>query len=173
MNVLITGGTGFLGRKLAEKLKFAYNITVIGRNKKIGQQLEAEKIKFLKIDLKDTEATIAACKNQDYVFHCAALSSPWGKYQDFYNANVIATQNIIKACQTHRVKRLIHVSTPSVYFDFSHRFNICEQNALAKIPVNHYIQSKSLIKLINKVYQSSLSDLAVFLVLEIQQFCQD
>ncbi len=163
MNILITGGTGFLGKKLAGKLKtFAYNITAIGRNQQIGQQLEAEEIKFLKIDLKDTEATIAACQNQDYIFHCAALSSPWGKYQDFYNANVIATQNIIKACQTHQVKRLIHVSTPSVYFDFSHRLNISEQNALAKTPANHYIQTKLLAEqAINHAHQQGLPVISI------------
>jgi nucleoside-diphosphate-sugar epimerase len=157
MNILIIGGTGFLGKKLAEKLKsLSHNITVIGRNSEIGQQLEAEKIKFLKIDIKDTEAIIAACRNQDYIFHCAALSSPWGKYQDFYNANVVGTQNIIEACQTHQIKRLIYVSTPSIYFDFSHQFNIPE-TALAKTPANAYIQTKLLAeKAINQAYQKGL-----------------
>jgi nucleoside-diphosphate-sugar epimerase len=162
MNILITGGTGFLGKKLAIKLKsLSYNITVIGRNQEIGQQLEAEKIKFLKIDLKDTETTIAACRNQDYVFHCAALSSPWGKYQDFYDANVIATQNIIKGCQIHQIKRLIHVSTPSIYFDFSHQLNISE-NALAKTPANAYIQTKLLAeKAINQAHQNGLPVISI------------
>lgn len=162
MNILISGGTGFLGRKLAQKLKsLAYNITTIGRNQKIGEQLEAQQIKFLKLDLQDSEATIAACQNQDYIFHCAALSSPWGKYQDFYNANVIATQNIIKACQTHQVKRLIYVSTPSIYFDFSHRLNITE-NALAKTPVNHYIQTKLLAEqAINHAHKQGLPVISI------------
>lgn len=143
MRVLITGGTGFLGRKLAEKCKsLSYHVTVIARNQEIGKQLESQGINFLKADLKDTETTITACKDQDYIFHCAALSSPWGKYQDFYNANVLGTQNIIQGCKVNNVKRLIYVSTPSVYFNFDHRLNILETDALATVPANAYVKTK-------------------------------
>lgn len=101
-----------------------YNVTVLGRNHIIGQQLESEGLQFLPIDLKDASAIIDACKEKYYVFHCGGLLSPWGKYQDFYNANVLGTRNIIQGCKTHKVKRLIDVSTSSVYFDFCHRLNI-------------------------------------------------
>ncbi|MEA5573718.1 NAD-dependent epimerase/dehydratase family protein [Calothrix sp. UHCC 0171] len=163
MNILITGGTGFLGRKLAEKLKsVSQNITVIGRNQEIGKQLETEGIRFLNLDLIDREATIKSCKKQDYIFHCAALSAPWGKYQDFYNANVVATKNIIQACQQQEVKRLIYVSTPSVYFDFTNRLNISENDTLAKIPANAYVQTKLLAETeIQQAYQQGLPVISI------------
>jgi nucleoside-diphosphate-sugar epimerase len=162
MNILITGGTGFLGKQLALKLSFhENNVTIIGRNETIGQQLETENIKFLKVDLRDKLAIIKACEGQDYVFHCGALSSPWGKYQDFYNTNVLGTQNIIQGCQTHNIKRLIYVSTSSVYFNFSHNFNILE-TADFPAPINAYAKTKQLAeKEINQAYQNGLPVISI------------
>ncbi|KAF3887521.1 MULTISPECIES: NAD-dependent epimerase/dehydratase family protein [Nostocales] len=145
MNILVTGGTGFLGQHLALRLQsLGHHVSVLGRNQKIGKQLEAEGFKFLPIDLRDKEATVTACQGQDSVFHCAALSSPWGKYRDFYDSNVVATRHIIQGCQEWGVKRLIHVSTPSIYFNFCHRFNIRENDPLPKIPANAYAETKLL-----------------------------
>ena len=157
MNVLVTGGTGFLGKQLALKLRsLSHNVTVLGRNQLIGQQLEAEDVRFLPVNLRDKEATVAACQGQDYVFHCGALSSPWGKYQDFYDTNVLGTRNIIQGCQIHSVKRLIYVSTSSVYFGFSHRFNIPE-NTPFPTPVNAYAKTKQLAEQeINQAHQYGL-----------------
>lgn len=144
MKILITGGTGFLGKQLVLKLKkFDYDITFLGRNQLIGQQLESENVRFLPVDLRDTEGIIKACQGQDYVFHCGALSSPWGKYQDFYDTNVLGTRNVIQGCQTHNIKRLIYVSTSSVYFDFCDRLNIPENTTLLT-SVNSYAKSKQL-----------------------------
>lgn len=157
MNVLVTGGTGFLGKQLAYRLQaIASNVTILGRNRDIGKQLEAEGFRFLPVDLKDKDATNAAGKGQDYVFHCGALSSPWGKYQDFYNANVLGTRHIIQGCQNHGVTRLIHVSTPSVYFNFSHHLNISENTTLPP-PVNAYAKTKQLAEQeINNAHQQGL-----------------
>ena len=158
MKVLVTGGTGFLGKRLAWKLKaLGYDVSVSGRNFTIGKELSNQGLQFLPVDLTETEPTIATCQGQDYVFHCAALCSPWGKYRYFYNANVLGTRNIIKGCQTHGVKRLIHVSTPSVCFNFSHRLNIAENEPLAKQPANNYAKTKLLAEAeINQAHQQGL-----------------
>ncbi|HLO85866.1 MAG TPA: NAD(P)-dependent oxidoreductase [Nostocaceae cyanobacterium] len=159
MKVLVTGGTGFLGKQLALRLKsLGYDVTILGRNQKIGQQLAAAGIKFLAVDLRDREKMIAACENQDYVFHCGALSSVWGKYQDFYDINVLGTRYIIQGCQTHHVKRLIYVSTSSIYFDFSHRLNISE-NTPFPVPVNFYAQSKQIAE--QEINQAAIDALPV------------
>lgn len=156
--VLVTGGTGFLGKQLAFKLQaLGYDVSVLGRNRFIGNQLSARGLQFLPVDLTNKEAIIAACKGQDYVFHCGALSSPWGKYQNFYNANVLGTRNIIRGCQTYGIQRLIHVSTPSVYFDFSHRLNISENDHLPSKLANHYAETKLLAEAeVNQAHQQGL-----------------
>ncbi|MBD2310731.1 NAD(P)-dependent oxidoreductase [Desertifilum sp. FACHB-1129] len=162
IKTLVTGGTGFLGKQLALRLhSLDYGVTVLGRNQKIGKQLESEGIIFLAIDLRDTAAVVAACHNQDYVFHCGALSSPWGKYQDFYDTNVLGTQNIIQGCKVHNIQRLIYVSTSSVYFDFCHHLNIPETLPLPN-PVNAYAKTKQLAEReINQAYQQGLPAISI------------
>lgn len=145
MRALVTGGTGFLGRKLAERLLgLGFEVTATGRNRAIGEALEAQGIRFQALDLADEPGMSAAIRGHDYVFHSGALSSPWGPYQAFHEANVIGTRNVARACIAHGVKRLIHVSTPSLYFDFTDRELIREDEPLPPHGVNAYAETKRL-----------------------------
>jgi nucleoside-diphosphate-sugar epimerase len=103
-------------------------------------------VKFIVRDLRDRDGIISDCKDQDCIFHCGALSSPWGREQDFYDINVVGTQNIISGCQIYNVGRLIYVSTSAVYFDYRDRLNIPEDMPLPS-PANAYAQSKQLAEL--------------------------
>lgn len=144
MNVLITGGTGFLGKRLALTLRsLGDQVTVLGRNQAIGQQLEAAGVRFIVADLRDASAIAAACRGQDCVFHCGALSSPWGRLRDFYEINVFGTRHLVQGCLTHQVARLVHVSTSAVYFTYADRFQISELYPLPK-PVGPYARTKQL-----------------------------
>lgn len=145
MKVLITGGTGFLGQALARRLHaMSYQVTVTGRKEAIGNKLAKEGIQFLKANLEDEGAMIQAVNEMDYVFHCGAFSSPWGDYEDFYQTNVIGTENVIEACMRHQVKRLIHVSTPSLYFGRKDRREVKEEDRLPDKFLNHYAETKYL-----------------------------
>jgi nucleoside-diphosphate-sugar epimerase len=159
MKVLVTGGTGFLGTALSFHLqKMGYDVTVLGRNPEICRQLEDNHFRVLRSDLIDSNKIINACENQNYVFHCGALSSPWGKYEDFYSANVVGTKNVVQGCMTHNVNRLIHVSTPSIYFDFTDKRNISESDVLPIKSVNSYAKTKRLAENeIDLAYQQGLS----------------
>jgi len=53
-------------------------------------------------------------------------------------------KNIILGWQSNGVKRLIHVSTPSVYFGFYHRLNRSQNSLLPKTPANFYAKTKLL-----------------------------
>ena len=74
------------------------------------------------------------------VVHCGALASPWGRDRDFHQANVVGTQNVVDACLRHGVRRLVHVSTPSVYTDGTDRRGVRESAALPP-PTNPYARS--------------------------------
>ncbi|MFC5406128.1 NAD-dependent epimerase/dehydratase family protein [Cohnella soli] len=140
---LITGATGFLGRETAIRLRdMGWKVTGVGRDEQIGRQLAGQGIPFFQADLRDAEEIDAACAGQDFVIHCAALSSPWGRYRDFYDTNVTGTANIVAGCLRHGVGRLVHVSTSSVYFDFTDRFHLTEQTALPHKPANAYAATK-------------------------------
>lgn len=145
MNVLITGATGFLGQRAAYRLNgLGYKVRALGRNEAVGKLLENRGIAFCKANLEDRDAVMEACAEMDYVFHCGALSAPWGKYDDFYQANVIGTRHVILGCQKHYIKRLVYISTPSLYFDFRDQLNISEIDHFPKRPCNHYAATKRL-----------------------------
>jgi len=147
-NTLVTGATGFLGGRLARKLRDAgHEVTAIGRNADAGEKLAAEGIRFEQVDLRDPDSTKAICKGIDTVFHCAAFSSPWGAYSDFYTQNVEATRHLLDGCIHHRIRRVVNVSTPSLYFTSKDRFNIREQEPLPARFVNAYASTKRLAEL--------------------------
>ncbi|MCC6260440.1 MAG: NAD-dependent epimerase/dehydratase family protein [Anaerolineales bacterium] len=162
MKALITGATGFLGGALTRRLhQLGWGVTGAGRNAKKLNQLEDEGIQALTLDLKEQANLIAACKDQEVVFHCAALPSPWGNYEKFYQANVIGTRNVIAACIENKVKRLVYVSTPSIYFDYNSRTNIKESDPLPE-PVSNYAATKLLAEEeIDKAFANGLAAITI------------
>jgi len=139
--VIVTGSTGCLGMALCRLLR-AQNIEVIGlgRNQKLGHILQKSGVEFQAISLSEKQKLKDLCKYADVIFHCAAMSSSWGKYSEFYETNVTGTSNIIHATPNHT--RLVHVSTPSVYFNFKSRHQIKESAELPKKSANAYIETK-------------------------------
>ena len=139
---IVTGATGFLGGELARELrKRGEKVVGVGRNIVKGNLLKEAGIEFLELDLTDKNRTINLLGDCDYIFHCSALSSDFGRYASFYNANVVATQNVINTCFVHKVKRLIYVSTPSVYSDTRHHLGLTEESLFAS-PLNYYAKTK-------------------------------
>ncbi|RXZ83114.1 NAD-dependent epimerase/dehydratase family protein [Paenibacillaceae bacterium] len=142
---LVTGGTGFLGGSLAYKLRDeGWEVAAVGRNAGTGKRLENDGIRFVQADLRDQDTVREACAGVDTVFHCAALSSPWGTYREFYGHNVEATRHVIDGCLQHGVRRLVNVSTPSIYCTNEDRFNIHELEPLPPKQVNAYAATKRL-----------------------------
>jgi len=143
MKIVITGGTGFLGKNLAFKLKdMGHEVFALGRNEKIGQELKDNSIIFINSTLENKETMQAAFTDADTVVHSAAFSSPWGKLTDFYQVNVLGTRNVMELCFENKVKKLIHISTPSVYFDFKDEFEITEQKVLKTPFASLYTETK-------------------------------
>jgi nucleoside-diphosphate-sugar epimerase len=118
MNVLVTGGTGFLGRHLASALlQRGHSVRLMGRNFVPVKSLLEQGATPVAVDLRDREAVIAACAGVEVVFHVGALSAPWGKRADFYAINVGGTEAALAGCLAHGVRRLLYISSPSVVFD--------------------------------------------------------
>ena len=115
-NTLVTGGTGFLGRRLvARLLAEGRQVTVLGRTP--APELEAQGVRFIRASLDDATAVIAACAGVETVFHTAAKVGVWGRYDDFFRTNVLGTRALLDGCRTHGVQRLIYTSTPSVVYN--------------------------------------------------------
>ena len=116
MNILVTGGGGFVGRQVIERLLgLGHKVTSLGRSPQ--QELKTKGVNVHQIDLADRQLVSSACKGMDAVFHVAAKAGVWGRKQDFVRANILGTRNILQGCKENKVPYLIHTSTPSVVFN--------------------------------------------------------
>jgi 2-alkyl-3-oxoalkanoate reductase len=114
--VLVTGGTGFLGRQLVERLLASGRaVTVLGRTP--APDLERRGVRFVRAALTDTDAVRAACAGAETVFHVAAKVGVWGRYDDFFRTNVLGTRALLEGCRAHGVVRFVYTSTPSVVYN--------------------------------------------------------
>lgn len=114
--VLVTGGTGFLGRRLALRLLAAGRpVTVLARRP--DADLAAAGATFIRAALEDAPAVRAACAGMSTVFHVAAKVGMWGRYDDFFRANVLGARAVVAGCKEHGVPRLVYTSTPSVVYN--------------------------------------------------------
>jgi len=127
MQIVVTGGSGFLGAHLAQALLTAgHHVRVLGRNFANTDRIIAAGAVPISADLRNADAVIAACKGMDVAYHVGALSAPWGRSQDFYETNVNGTAAVIEGCKRHRVRRLIYVSSPSVVFSGQDQHELTE-----------------------------------------------
>ena len=118
--ILITGGTGSLGRALTKRL-LAEKVDVIrifsrNENKQVTMQSEFndDRLRFLIGDVRDLPRLERALEGIDIVFHAAALKHvPIIEYNPFeaINTNVIGSRNVIEACLSENVDRVVGVGT--------------------------------------------------------------
>lgn len=144
MKILVTGATSGLGRNAVQYLlQSGESVVATGRNCEVGRSLTNAGAQFVALDL--TEATEDDCARLmdgwDAVWHCAAKSSPWGDKTAFWLANVKVTHTLAQAAGRLNIPRFIHISTPAVYFDFQHHYDLPE-TYLARAFSSHYASSK-------------------------------
>ena len=119
-----------------------------GRDAMKGRILhETLGVEFIRGDLSDLALMIQACEGVDTVFHAGALSSPWGAPSDFVKANVEGTRAVLAAACRAGVGRLVHVSTPSLYFRHGGGVMVRE-DAVQPPPVNEYVRTKRIAEIL-------------------------
>ena len=159
--ILVTGATGFLGKYLIEELlNNDYEVVAQGRKENVLNNIkEKHNVEILKCSLDEIKNIEL---NVDYVIHAAALSTVWGEWEDFYNSNVIGTENVIDFCKKNNVKRLVYVSSPSIYSAKHDRLNIKEDDFDKNNQLNFYIKSKILAEnLINDIEDDKLEKVII------------
>lgn len=140
--ILITGATGSLGLETCRSFsKKGYKILATGRKTSMAREFESLGIDFKHGDLTDSAFVDSLFHDIDYVIHCAALTSPFGHWEKFFLANVLSTKNMVEAAKKFRVKRFIHISTPSIYFNGLPRLNVHEDEPIPP-PLTNYAKSK-------------------------------
>lgn len=122
MKSIVTGGGGFIGSHLCEKLlKAGHSVTVID-NFSVGRKANLSKIKNkIKIynrDIKNYDSIKNLFKNVDNVFHLAALADivpSIDEPEKYYKTNVTGTLNVLKLSSQNKVKRFIYSASSSCY----------------------------------------------------------
>lgn len=158
---LVTGGGGFVGRKIVEMLLAQKTVVkVVGRNS--YPSLAAMGVECLRGDIRDKEFLLGCFSGVDTVFHTAALAGVWGKWEDYYGINVVGTQNVIEGCKALGVKRLVYTSTPSVVFNRQDIINGDETLPYATDCLCHYAKTKVLAeKMVFEAIDDSLAGCAI------------
>ncbi|MCB9030598.1 MAG: NAD-dependent epimerase/dehydratase family protein [Deltaproteobacteria bacterium] len=139
--VIVTGGGGFVGKALCKRLiQLGFEVLSLSR----GDYPELRKI-----GIKTVQADVSSPLDKDLfddveaVFHTASKVDMWGRYQDFYQINVLGTQNIIDACLAAGVDKLIYTSSPSVIADGKDHRGIDESYPYPKKHAAFYPETKA------------------------------
>jgi nucleoside-diphosphate-sugar epimerase len=141
--VLVTGGGGFLGRRLvAMLLERGYRVRVLGRHH--YADLADLGVDCRVGDLRDPQTVNEACRDCRQVFHVAALAGVWGRRQDFFAINAEGTQNVIRACRDQGVESLVYTSSPSVVFGKHPLAGVDETCPYPEHYLAHYPASKAM-----------------------------
>lgn len=122
MNILVTGGAGFIGSNLVDRLILEGHHVVVVDNLSTGKLDNVNpKANFIKLDLVsvDTALLDAIVSGIDYVFHVAAKARVQPSIAEptvFHDHNVNVTLKLLEACRKSKtVKRFIFSSSSSVY----------------------------------------------------------
>jgi len=116
VKALVTGGGGFLGLAIVRGLR-RRGTEVRSYSRHAHAALDALGTEQRQGDLADAAAVSAAVEGCDVVFHVAAKPGLWGDYEEYHQANVDGTQNVIDACRARGVRKLVYTSSPSAVFD--------------------------------------------------------
>ena len=112
---LVTGGGGFLGKAIVGMLVEAGH-EVVSFSRAAHPEVEALGARHLQGDITDEAQVRQAAQGCEVVFHVAAKADPWGRYDDFFRANVLGTRAVLKACRAAEVPKLVYTSSPCVVF---------------------------------------------------------
>jgi nucleoside-diphosphate-sugar epimerase len=114
--VLVTGGSGFVGRETVKLLqRRGYAVTVLDKAEKPEDFVN---VKYIRGDLQNAAKCVVACAGQDFVIHLAAKPRIPESFIDpdsYFDDNVTGTKNILTAASAVGVRKFVYCSSSSIY----------------------------------------------------------
>lgn len=108
---LVTGGSGFLGTNLVNRLlKEKRKVKIFDTRKP-----KVEKVEFIKGDISNLDDVLKASQDVKVIFHLASVVPQANMSKKIYeNVIIKGTENVLKACKKYKIK-LVHISSSGVY----------------------------------------------------------
>ncbi|MHA1340693.1 MAG: GDP-mannose 4,6-dehydratase [Promethearchaeota archaeon] len=166
--ILVTGGAGFIGSHLVDKLIELENDVYVIDNllttdtRSIKSQIEKGKCKFIKKDLRDAECFKDIPKDFDYIFHLAADPNVKTSVENpinSFNHNVLGTINLLEFTRKIHPKGFIFASSGGTLYGDVENFPITENDVLK--PISPYGASKAACEMYISAYANAYQFKAV------------
>jgi 2-alkyl-3-oxoalkanoate reductase len=138
MKVLVTGASGMLGRATATALAERGDEVTVLQRRPAG--LPGREVLG---DVADPAVVAAAVPGQDAVLHLAAKVDVTGRWAEYERANIAGTRTVVDACRRAGVRRLVHVSSPSVAHGGAALVGVGAGPADPRRARGHYSRSKA------------------------------
>jgi nucleoside-diphosphate-sugar epimerase len=114
--ILVTGGNGFVGRHVvAALLERGDRVRVLALPGEDTSTLEERAVRVYRGDICKPDSLVAPMDGAKGVLHLAAMMDVWRPMADYHSVNVTGTQNVCRAARAAGVRRLVHMSSSSVY----------------------------------------------------------
>jgi nucleoside-diphosphate-sugar epimerase len=144
MNTFVTGGSGFVGATLIQRLvRSGHRVRALARSKSARDAIFHMGAEPVKGDLADVKALCAGMSGCETVFHCAAAMEFWNEERLHEQVNVKGTRKVLYACENEGVPCLVFISAAAVLSAGGPIHALSEKHPIPPQPFGAYAQSKA------------------------------
>jgi nucleoside-diphosphate-sugar epimerase len=143
MKLFITGASGFVGGAVARYfVRQGHNVVAMSRSEKSDEKIKELGAQPVRASL--GSVSLEALKGVEVIVHAAAYVEEWGSYDDFYQPNVVGTEQLLAVAQQAGVAQFIFLGSEALLFTGKDLLNVDETYPYPQNPPFYYSKTKQL-----------------------------